>query len=226
MISSIIYLIGSIVVGIFCGKIYLSNRTKKGKNPFTNYFFWVTLFVSIAFLKSAIIIPIYIFVYSDDLLFWTDFAGRALFYAAAIFSVRIPFYKFFPKSKKTVIFSYISAIIGSLLLVYQLTHRNVPVLSDVGIVNWNADNILAAGMAVLLIIPWAVTSFVFIREFVKSKFSLVKSFLLGLGFFSVCVGAIFQDLSGNIFSYISFGIILVAGFLFMLAGMFYEEKDA
>jgi hypothetical protein len=217
------YLITGVVIGVFCYESYSTGYGKGIKNPFSNYFFWVALFMSIAFLHSVVIIPISITIPHSDLLFWTDLAGRALFYIAAVFSVQIPLYQLFPKSKKTIIFPYAFGVIGALLLVYQLCYRNIPIISSSGIVNWNADIVLAAGMAILLIIPWGAISFIFIRQFVKSKFSLPKSFLLGTGFFLICIGALFQDLSSTVITYIFFGTLLVIGFLFALAGMFYES---
>lgn len=223
MISAIMYLIAGIVVGVFCYESYLSGYSKGIKNPFANYFFWSSLFFTISFFKSAIIIPISVFYHSSELLFWADFVGRALFYTGAIFSVQVPLYKLFPNSKKTVIFSYIFMMIGIALLAYQLLNRNIPVISNTGIVNWDSNIVLAAGMTVLLIVPWAAISYIFIREFIKSKFSLPKPFLLGSGFFLICVGGIFQDLSNTVATYVLFGILLVVGFLFNLAGMFYEK---
>jgi hypothetical protein len=218
------YLIASIVLGVFSYESYSTGYGKGIKNPFANYFFWSTLFFSIAFLKSAVIIPIAALYTGSDILFWADFVGRTLFYTGAIFSVRVPLYKLFPKSKKTIIFSYIFGVIGALLLVYQLCYRNIPVISSSGIVNWNADIVLAAGMTFLLILPWAAISIIFIREFIKSEFSLPKSFLLGTGFFLICVSAIFQDLSSSVITYVLFGVLLVVGFLFALAGIFYESE--
>lgn len=225
MISAIVYLIDAIVVGLFCYKAYSISYGNKSKNTFTSYIFWSTLFIAIAFLKSAILVPVSIILSQNYLLFWIDFVGRALFYIAAFFSVQIPLYKFFPKSKRTIIFSYISLAIGAFLLVYQLYSNNFPSISKEGIVNWNAGIVLTAGMAILLLTPWAVASFIFIKEFVTSKFKSVKPFLIGSGFFLICVGATFQDSANTIVLYILFSIPLMAGFMMILSGMYYEEEQ-
>jgi hypothetical protein len=225
MISAVVYLIDAIIVGLFCYKAYSISYGNKSDNRFATYIFWATLFIAISFLKSAILIPISINSNQPLLLFWTDFAGRALFYAAAAFSVQIPLYKFFPKSNKTIILSFVTIFIGATLLVYQLGTKNFPFVTDTGIVNWNSGVILTAGMAILLLLPWAITSFLFIKEFIKSKFRSLKPFLIGSGFFLICVGATFQDSASTILLYILFSIPLVAGFMFVLAGMFYEEEQ-
>lgn len=225
MISAIMYLIGGIVIGIFCYECYLTGYGKGVKNPFANLFFWSALFITISFFKSAILIPISALLENNEVLFWTDFIGRGLYYAAAVFSVRIPLYKLFPKSKKTVIMSYIYALIGISLLIYQYIFPNTPTIFSTGIINWGADVVLALGMGVLMILPWAAISYIFIREFVRSKFSLPKPLLLGSGFFLICIAGIFQDLSTTVITYVFFGILLVIGFLLALAGIFYEKEN-
>lgn len=102
MVSVMMYFIAGIVSGLLCFKCYLVGYGKGIKNPFANLFFWSALFVSLAFLKSAAGIPIYISLNNNELLFWNDFIGRMLFYTAAVFSVRIPLYRLYPKSKKTI----------------------------------------------------------------------------------------------------------------------------
>jgi hypothetical protein len=224
MINAIIYFIDSIVIGIFCYKVYSFGNKKMGNNSFINHFFWVSLFITIAFLKSAIIIPISLYLPENDLLFWTDFIGRGLFYIVAAFSVRIPLYEFFPKSSKTIIWSYAFIVIGILLLIYQFINRNEPTINSVGIINWNADIILSMGMAALLVIPWSVTSIIFIRDFIHSGFGRIRPLLLGSGFLAASIGTVFQDSSTTVFNYIFFGLFLVIGFALMLVGMFYEQK--
>lgn len=225
MISAIVYFISSIVLTIFCYKVYFAGHGKnKTRNPFVNNFSWATFFIAISFLKGAVLIMIAISFSITGLLFWTDFIGRALFYTAAIFSVQIPLYKFFPKNKKAIIVPYISGLIGVLLLIYQFYFRNTPTISSEGIVSWNANIILGVGMTILFIVPWAVTSFIFIKEFINSKIKSPKPLLLGIGFFLICIGGILQDLSTIIFTYIAFSMILMAGFLTVLTGMFYEEE--
>jgi hypothetical protein len=223
MISAIMYLIAGIVIGIFSYECYLTGYGKGAKNPFANYFFWAALFFAISYIQSVVIIMVSTLHSSSDLLFWADFIARAFFYIGAVFSVRVPLYKLFPKSKKTVIFSYIYALIGVVLMVYQIIYRNIPVMNNSGIINWNAGIVLVVGIAILLIVPWAAISYIFLREFIKSKFSLLKPFLLGSGFFLICIGGSFQDLSSTVIQYIFFGILLAVGFLSALAGMFYEE---
>lgn len=222
MISAIMYLITGIVVGVFCYESYLAGYAKNNKNLFANYFFWSSLFISLSYLQAAIIIPISITLSQNDLLFWADFAARALFYIAAAFSVQVPLYKLFPNSKKRIIFSYIFIAIGIALVIYQLFYKNIPLMNMSGIVTWNSDVVLADGIALLLIVPWAAIAYIFIKEFIKSRFSLTKPFLLGSGFFFICIGATFQDLSSAPILYVFFGALLTVGFLFALAGMFYE----
>ena len=108
------------------------------------------------------------------------------------------------------------ALIGIVLLIYQLIFRNTPILSNVGIIDWKADIVMAVGIAILFILPWAAISYIFISEFIRSKFTLPKPFLLGSGYFLICVAAIFQDLSTTVTTYVFFGMLLIVGFLSLL----------
>ncbi len=225
MISAIMYFIAGIVIGTFSCASYMTGYGKGIKNPFAILFFWSALFIALGCFKSAILIPIAILTENKDLLFWNDFIGRGLYYISAIFCVRVPIYKIFPKSKKTVIASYMVALIGIMLLIYQLIFRNTPILSNVGIINWKADIVMAVGIAILFILPWAAISYIFISEFIRSKFSSHKPLLLGLGFFLVCVGGIFQDMSTTVAAFVFFGIVFVTGFLLSLAGIFYDKEN-
>ncbi len=223
MISGFVYLVNTIILGLFCYKTYLVGYGKN--NIFAKYLFWSSLFITVSFLKSVILIFLAISLSSADLLFWADFFGRILFYTAGAFAVQIPLYKFFPNNKKNTYVSYFWILIGIVFVVFQLLHRNEPFIEGTGIINWGASVGLTAGMALLVLAPWAVTSFIFIREFVKSKFTKIKSFLLGSGWFFVCIGATFQDSAKSVFFYILFGIILMLGFMSVLAGLFYEESQ-
>jgi hypothetical protein len=225
MISAISYLINGIVILLFFLRTYRSIPGKITKNPFSFYFLWVTFFYSIDFLIAPIFIIVAIKYPHSNLLFTVDFIGRVLFYIGAIFAVQIPLYKFFPKSKRRFALSYLYGVIGIALTIYQLYVRNVPTLNNAGIVNWHAGTILNIGMAIIMLAPWATTSCIFISEFIKSKFKLLKSLLFGVGWAFICIGAIFQDQATAVFSYIFFSAILTVGFLFTLASMFYKKED-
>jgi hypothetical protein len=121
----------------------------------------------------------------------------------------------------------LAGVIGIALLTYQFLNTNNvarPVINATGIVSWNANIVLIIGMMYLMILPWATTSLIFISESIKGKFSLPKPFLLGSGFFLICIGTSFQDVFSVVFWYVLFGIISMIGFLLALAGMFYEEE--
>lgn len=178
--------------------------------------------IAISYYQTAILISLAIIYENNAILFWTDFAARILFYVAAVFIIRVPLHKLFPKSKKIFLFSYAYALIGIILATYQFFIRNIPLLTSSEIANWGADVILADGITIMLLVPWAATSYIFINEFIRSKFSQIKPFLLGAGFFLICVGGIFQDLSNHVIAYLFFSILLAIGFLFALAGMFFE----
>lgn len=79
-------------------------------------------------------------------------------------------------------------------------------------------------MMVVVPIPWAATSLVFFKEFIKNKLASPKPFLLGLGFLLIVVGGFFTDnFINNVILYVLFSATMMVGFLFSLAGMFYEE---
>jgi len=224
MFTAIMYLLDFVVLTVFCYKTYTIAFKAKTENKFAKYIFWSALFVDIAFLVP----PFFIFAYTifpqQYLMFLADIVGRALFYIGAVFGVQIPLYKSFPNSKKRIIFSYLAILIGIALLIYQISYNNYPYITDVGIINWQAGAVLTSGMSLLFIVPWAVTSFIFIKEFIKSKFSSPKTFLLGFGFILICVGAVFQDATSTILSFILLGIPLIAGFMLLLAGLYYDKE--
>lgn len=223
MIRVLVYLFLGIVLAILAYKCYSVGYGKRLKNSFANIMFISTAIISLASFKSAIMITIALSTSDNTMLFWSDLTGRALFYAASVFSVQIPLYKYYPNDKKRLVFSYIAAAIGLVLIAYQLINRNEPTTDINNMINFNADAIMIAGMAYLLIIPWAATSFIFIKEFFSSKNVSPKSLLIGVGFLLVTVGAVFQDVFSIISWFVLFSIILVAGFLFVLAGIFYED---
>ena len=224
MISAIIYLIDGVILAIFFYRVFTSVSGKITKNPFAAYFSWATFFYSTSFLLAFVSISVAIMISNNNILFWTDYIGRVFFYIGAIFAVQIPLYKYFPKNNRRFILSYLYGLIGVALIIYQFTIRNIPTVDSAGLVNWHAGPILSGGIALLMLVPWAATSVIFISEFVKSKFKLPKPFFLGFGFFLVCVGAIFQDLSNNALYFIIFSVILTIGFLLVLVGMFYKEE--
>lgn len=227
MLTAIIYFIDSVVIGLFCYKSFTFRNRESGKNLFAGYFFWASLIIALSFLKSSILITVHIYwlkLSGSDLLFWSDIIGRALFYLAAAISIGIPFEKIYPNRSNHKVISYTFLAVGGLLIIYQLIFRNHPVLSESGIVNWDAGFVLSAGMAILFIIPWAITALLFISDFIRSKFTLYKQLLLGLGFLLVCIGAVFQDSSLDISGYVTYGLVLLAGFLFLLAGILYKTR--
>lgn len=227
MVTAIIYLVNSIVIGVFSYRCYSIGYGKNLKNPFANYLFLSSLFMVLSFSLGFILTLIAAYTSDDSYLFSYNILARILFYISAIFSVQVPLYKYYPNNKKRYIFSYLAGIIGISLFFYQLSHINNvarPIINAVGIVNWNTDIVLIAGMMYLMILPWAVTSLIFIKEFIKSKFSAPKLFFLGSGFLLICIGTSFQDVFSVVFWYVLFGIISMLGFLLALAGMFYKEE--
>lgn len=227
MITAIIYLIDSVIIGVFAYKCYSVGYAKKSNNHFANYLFLSTFFMSLSFLLGCVLTSMAAFTSNDSYIFYYNIFARIIFYISAVFAVQIPLYKLYPNDKKRYIFSYLAAIVGVTLLAYQLLNINHvarPVINAVGIVNWNTDIVLIIGMMYLMIIPWAATTLIFISEFIKSRFSMPKLLLLGSGFFFICVGASFQDIFSVVFWYVLFSIISMVGFLLALAGMFYEEE--
>lgn len=223
MITAFTYFIGSIVVGIFAYKCYSIGYGKKLKNSFANYLFISTSLISLSMLKSAILIPIAYYTKNNDLLFWSDFIGRAMYYLVAVFTVQIPLYKFYLNDKRRFIFSVIYAIVGIIMLIYQLTYRNQPFIQSNGLVDWNSNLALVIAIIYLLMLPWLVTAIIFVKEFIDSKFKSPKPLLIGLGFFSICIGGIFQDAFNEVYPFISFVIVLMLDYLFILSGLYYEE---
>lgn len=223
MITAIVYLIDTLIVGVFAYKCYSIGYAKGLKNSFANYLFLSSLFISISFFKSAIMIPIAYYTDNPDILFWADFIGRALFYTAAVFAVQIPLYKYYPNNKWRFVFSFIAAVLGIALLIYQFFFRNYPTFQPTGIIDWNSNLALVIGMGYLLALPWIATSYIFIREFVVNRFQSPKPFLLGSGFLFIVFGGLFQDAFSSAILFILFSIIIATGYLMILAGLFYEE---
>jgi hypothetical protein len=185
---------------------------------------WATFFHAIAYFTRSILTTTAILLPNYNLLFWDDYIGRIFFYAGAVFAIQIPLYWLFPKDKNRFILSYLAIVIGGILSVYQFFVRNIPTLNSAGFVNWHVSAILSGGMALILVAPWTATMIIFLIEFAKSKFKSLKPFYLGVGFFLISAGGLFQDMATNTFSYIFFSILLAAGFLLILAGVFYENN--
>jgi hypothetical protein len=227
MVTAIIYLIDSIIIGVFSYKCYSIGYGKKLKNPFANYLFLSTFFLTLSFLSGFFLTFIAAFTSDDSFIFSYNILARILFYISAVFSVQIPLYKLYPNDKRRYIFSFLAGIVGIALLAYQYSTLNSalqPIINSVGIVSWNADIVLIVGMMYLMILPWAATSIIFINEFIRSRFSKPKLLFLGFGFFLICVGTSFQDVFSIVSWYVLFSIIAMMGFLLTLAGMFYEEE--
>ena len=74
-----------------------------------------------------------------------------------------------------------------------------------------------------MVAPWAATSFIFIREYLTSKSKNLKSILLGFGFMLIVVGVFGQEYTNIVSLYITFNIISLLGYLFALAGLYYED---
>jgi len=229
MITAIIYFIDGLILSIFCYKLYHSVSGKITKNPFTFYFLWALFFPAVNAFYSAICITIAIIYPTFISLSLINVTARTLFYIGSIFAVQIPLYKYFPKSRWRYVFSYMFGAVGVALTIYHIVAvSSVPAIGENGIVNWQTDTILNIGMAILVIGPWLASSVIFILEFIRSKFRLTKSLFLGVGFLLVCVGAVFQNSSGPLFTqfwYVFFSVILMVGWLFTLAGMFYEAEN-
>jgi hypothetical protein len=227
MITAIIYLIDSIIIGLFSYKCYSIGYGKKLKNPFANYLFLSSLFMTIAFLSGFILTSVATYTSNDSFIFSYNIFARILFYISAVFSVQVPLYKLYPNDKRRYIFSYLAGIISITLLAYQLLNIDNlarPAINAAGIVSWNAGIVLIIGMMYLMILPWAATSIIFINEFIRSRFSKPKLLFLGFGFFLICIGTSFQDVFSVVSLYILFSVISMIGFLLALAGMFYEEE--
>lgn len=150
-----------------------------------------------------------------------------MFYTSAFFAAQVPLYKFFPNDKRRWIFSYLAGLIGIALLYYQYFYTSMhPLINAYGIVNWDVNIVLAVGMMFLMFLPWLATSIIFFSEFIKSRFSSPKLFLLGSGFLLIVVGGFFTDnFVSDAMWYIVFSIVMVTGFLFCLAGLYYEEQQ-
>lgn len=225
MITAFVYLISGMVLSLIGFRSYIS--MKKNKNPFFAYFFWAISFYAISYLKGAVLVFIAVIQENTILLFWTDFIGRILFYLGAAVLIQIPLYKFFPNNKKRHYLSYIVCVIGAVLVVYQILNKNIPYINyNLGIVNWQADTVLGAGMALMAVGSWAATAVVFFFEYLNDKRKNLKSLLMGLGFVLAVIGGLFQDLAGTIFEFVFFGFIFMLGFVSIFMGLFYEEERA
>ncbi|MDD3035381.1 MAG: hypothetical protein PHO93_00485 [Candidatus Saccharimonadaceae bacterium] len=223
MITALAYLFNGIVVGIFAYKCYSIGYKNGLKNSFTNYLFWTTLLVAIVAFKMSIMVAAAFYNSNETLLFWSDITTRPLYYISSIFAVQIPLYKYYPNDKRRFIFSYIAGALGIALVIYQVFNRNIPTFGANGIIDWHPDLILTTGMGCLMVAPWAATSFIFIREYLTSKSKNLKSILLGFGFMLIVVGVFGQEYTNIVSLYITFNIISLLGYLFALAGLYYED---
>ncbi len=225
MLTAIIYLISTVIIGLFAYKCYSVGYGKKIENPFANYLFFSSLFITFSYLTGFILVFLAVYTANDVFIFIYNFLARIFFYTSAVFSVQVPLYKFYPNDKRRYIFSYLVAAIGIGLLIYQSFNIVHPTINPSGIVNWKTDIVLSMGMACLMIIPWAATSIIFIREFIKGKFQSPKPFFIGFGFFFICLGGFFADAFSAVNLYIISNSAMILGFLFCLAGMFYSENQ-
>ncbi len=222
MITAIVYLINGIVVAIISYRVFLT--MKKNNNSLFVYFFWTLFFYSLSYLKGALLIPIAIFTDGNTILYWIDFIGRILFYLGSAFLIQIPLYKYFPKSKNRYIFSFYVCILGLALSTYQLLFPNYPFVNKLGIINWQADSILAVGMSIIALASWVATSLVFGFEYLKDR-KKIKSLLIGTGLLVTVIGGLFQDLAATVFGYVFFGVVLMLGFMVVFAGLYYEGEQ-
>lgn len=188
----------------------------------TIHFFSAT-FVALASIKASFVSAIYIYNFDTNFLFWSDLIGRGLYYLSAVFAVQITLYKFYPNSKKRFLVSFFVALVGIGLITYQLINRNQPTIDANNIINFNPDLVMIAGIGSLVIIPWTMTSVVFIREYIKNNFKPPKPLLIGLGFLIISIGGIFQDVYSDTRLFILFSILLAFGFLFAIVGLFYDD---
>lgn len=225
MLTAIVYFITSIIVGLFSYKCFSAGYGKKLKNNFANYLFLSTLFSSISYLVGGVLVLLTVKTLDKSFLEIYNYLARFLFYTSAIFTIQVPLYKSYPNDKRRYIFSFLVGVVGIFLLYYQYFYTNQqPFINDSGLVNWGTDIVLSIGMMVVVPIPWAATSLVFFKEFIKNKLASPKPFLLGLGFLLIVVGGFFTDnFINNVILYVLFSATMMVGFLFSLAGMFYEE---
>ncbi len=226
MVTALIYIISSIIIGLFSYKCYSVGYGKKKKNPFANYLYLSSLFITLSYLSGGILTALTAYTYDNKYLEYYNFLARALFYMSAVFAAQVPLYKFFPNDKRRWAFSYLAGLVGIALLYYQYFYTNMqPSINAFGIVNWDVNIVLAIGMMFVMFLPWLATSIIFFSEFIKSRFSSPKLFLLGYGFFLIVTGGFFTDnfISDAVW-YIVFSIVMVTGFLFCLAGMYYEDS--
>lgn len=225
MITTIIYFITFVIVGLFSYKCYLAGYAKGLKNNFANYLFLSSLFISLSYLAGGILTLLSVQTLDDSFIYYYNYVARILFYTSAVFAVQVPLYKYYPNDKRRYIFSFIAAIAGVALLTYQHFYTNQhPTINGAGIVNWDTSIVLSLGMMCMMLVPWAATSIVFFIEFINNKFASPKPFLLGSGFLLICIGGFFTDnFINSVTLYVIFSALMIFGFLFCLAGLFYED---
>lgn len=221
MITALVYLINGIVMAFFSVKVYRSLKQKF--NPYLLYFLGTTAFYCLSLFAYFFLVLAYLIQHEPHLLFWSDYLGRFFLYAGSAIAIQIPLYKFFPKSKLRYLATLFLSIIGISLAVYNFYHQNQPYLDASGAVHWEADAILAGGLAFMFLSVWIPTTIVFGIEFIKSKFKSLKSFLLSTGFLISAICGSFQDYSRTPFQYIVVNLLMAVGFILIFIGLFHEE---
>jgi hypothetical protein len=100
---------------------------------------------------------------------------------------------------------------------------NHPYIDKLGIIHWQAQPFLGLGLAIVFISVWIPASYVFVTEFIKSKFTSLKALFLGVGFLLGAVSGFLQDFAFSTLQYLVVNLSLALGFVLIFIGLFYEE---
>jgi hypothetical protein len=210
-------------MGIFSIRVILLLR--KFYNPFMFYFACVSGFLALNFFTYSAFIMWFLVTKQPTLLFWSDYWGRFFVYLSSVFAIQILLYKLVPKRPERFWGSVIVAALGIFLAVYNFIHPNYPYIDSLQIIHWQSPVWLGLGLAVMIVGIWLPTSFIFLLEFVKSEFRLVKSLYLGAGFLLAALGGALQDFGTTISSYTFINAVLIFGFILIFVGVILKDNQ-
>lgn len=221
MLSLLMYVIGTLIIGFIIYKI--AGPYKQKKNPFLGYFLALMIVFGISEILGILLTTLSLLTSQLAYLYWLDVITRIIYFIATAIVIQIPLYLYFPKSKTRYWASVVVLVMGLVLLGYNLMLDYQPMISPSGYIEWNAPFLLSVLMAVTLMSAWLFASYIFIRQFVLDKYKSLTPLFFGLGFFLTISGTISQDFATTnlefIFIYLS---MIIGGFLIFLG--FYADK--
>jgi hydrogenase/urease accessory protein HupE len=222
MIDFITGCIFSFVLVVFFFKLLSLNRQKP--SPFTTYFLGGIGISAVGQVIATVLVGIVLIIgNTSNLLYWTDIIGRFALLGGAAFTVQIPLYMLFPKSRNRFLVSYAVILATIILLIANLTQHYKPFFNPIGITEI-PNTLVGTISGILLLVIWLSATIVFFFNFIQSKFKSTRSLLLGCGFLLTSLGgSSYQAFDKNVTEYLIANLVITLGFLILFAALFVKE---